>query len=64
MTRDGGQKVFEVVAGTARMRPVTTGGTRRELLVVTDGLAGSETLVVRPPESLVDGTAVNVKGGQ
>jgi RND family efflux transporter MFP subunit len=64
VTRDGGQKVFEVVAGTARMRPVTTGGTRRELLVVSDGLVGSETLVVRPPESLVDGTAVNVKGGQ
>lgn len=64
VTRDGGQKVFEVVAGTARVRPVTTSGTRRELLVVTDGLAGSETLVVRPPESLVDGTAVNVKGGQ
>jgi HlyD family secretion protein len=64
VTRDGGQRVFEVVAGTARVRPVTTSGTRRELLVVTDGLAGSETLVVRPPESLVDGTAVNVKGGQ
>jgi hypothetical protein len=31
---------------------------------VTDGLVGSETLVVRPPESLADGTAVNVKGGQ
>ena len=64
LTRDGAQKVFEVVAGTARMRPVTTSGTRRDLLVVTDGLVGSETLVVRPPESLVDGTAVNVKGGQ
>jgi len=64
LTRDGAQKVFEVVAGTARMRPVTTSGTRRDLLVVTDGLVGSETLVVRPPESLVDGTTVNVKGGQ
>jgi RND family efflux transporter MFP subunit len=64
VTRDGGQRVFEVVAGTARMRPVTTSGTRRELLVVTDGLVGSETLVVRPPESLVDGTAVNARGGQ
>jgi hypothetical protein len=64
VTRDGGQKVFEVVSDTARMRPVTTSGSRRELLIVTDGLVGSETLVVRPPESLVDGTAVNVKGGQ
>jgi HlyD family secretion protein len=64
VTRDGGQKVFEVVEGKAQMRSVTTGGTRRDLLIVTDGLVGSETLVVRPPESLADGTAVNVKGGQ
>ena len=64
VTREGGQKVFEVVEGKAQMRSVTTGGTRRDLLIVTDGLVGSETLVVRPPESLADGTAVNVKGGQ
>jgi RND family efflux transporter MFP subunit len=64
VTRDGGQKVFEVVDGKAQMRAVTTSGTRRDLLIVTDGLVGSETLVVRPPESLADGTAVNVKGGQ
>ena len=62
VTRDGGQKVFEVVDGKAQMRSVTTSGTRRDLLVVTDGLVGSETLVVRPPESLADGTAVNAKG--
>ena len=64
ITRDGGQKVFEVVEGKAQLRPVTTSGTRRDLLIVTDGLVGSETLVVRPPESLADGTAVNVKRGQ
>jgi len=64
VTREGGQKVFEVVGGKAEMRSVTTSGTRRDLLVVTDGLVGSETLVVRPPESLADGTAVNTKGGQ
>jgi multidrug efflux pump subunit AcrA (membrane-fusion protein) len=63
VTRNGGQKVFEVVDGKAQMRAVTTSGTRRDLLVVTDGLVGSETLVVRPPESLADGTAVNA-GGQ
>jgi len=63
VTRDGGQKVFEVLEGKARMRSVTTSGTRRDLLIVTDGLVGSETLVARPPETLVDGTAVNVKGG-
>ena len=64
ITRDGGQKVFEVVEGKAQLRPVRTSGTRRDLLIVTDGLVGSETLVVRPPESLADGTAVNVKRGQ
>ena len=64
VSRDGGQKVFEVIDGKAQMRSVTTGGTRRDLLIVTDGLVGSETLVLRPPESLADGTAVNVKGGQ
>ena len=64
VTRDGGQKVFEVVDGKAQMRPITTSGTRGDLLVVTDGLVGSETLIVRPPESLADGTAVNTKGGQ
>ncbi len=64
VTRDGGQKVFEVVDGKAQMRSVTTNGTRRDLLVVTDGLVGSERLVVRPPESLADGTIVNAKGGQ
>jgi HlyD family secretion protein len=64
VTRAGGQKVFEVVDGKAQMRSVTTSGTRRDLLVVSDGLVGSETLIVRPPESLADGTAVNTKGRQ
>ena len=61
VTRDGRQAVFEIVANTARLRPVSTGGTRRELLIVTDGLAGSEQLVARPPDSLTDGTPVAVK---
>jgi HlyD family secretion protein len=61
VTRDGRQAVFEIVANTARLRPVSTGGTRRELLVITDGLAGSEQLVARPPDSLTDGTPVAVK---
>ena len=53
VTRDGGQKVFEVVDGKRRLRPVTTSGTRHDLVIVTDGLAGSETLVVtsRPTRS-------------
>jgi HlyD family secretion protein len=62
VSRNGNQQVFEVVNGKAQMRPIKTSGTRRDLLIVTDGLVGSETLVARPPDSLADGTAVRVKG--
>jgi HlyD family secretion protein len=62
ISRNGSQQVFEVVNGKAQMRPIKTSGTRRDLLIVTDGLVGSETLVARPPDSLADGTAVRVKG--
>jgi multidrug efflux pump subunit AcrA (membrane-fusion protein) len=58
VTRDGAQQVFEIVDGRAHLRRITTSGTRRDLLVVTDGLAGSETLVARPPDSLTDGASV------
>jgi RND family efflux transporter MFP subunit len=64
VTRDGGQRVFELVNGKVQARPVTTGGTRRDMVIVTDGLAGSETLVARPPETLTDGTAVTPKGAR
>jgi RND family efflux transporter MFP subunit len=62
VSRNGSQQVFEVVDGKAQMRAVKTSGTRRDLLIVIDGLVGSETLVARPPDSLADGTAVRVKG--
>lgn len=61
VTRDGGPKVFEVVEGRARMRAITTGAVRADRVIVTDGLAGSETLVDRPAESLADGATVTVK---
>jgi RND family efflux transporter MFP subunit len=64
VTRDGGQRVFELVNGKAQARTVTTGGTRRDMLIVTDGLAGSETLVAHPPETLKDGAAVTPKGAR
>lgn len=63
VTREGGQTVFEIVNGVARARAITTGGTRRDLLIVTDGLAGTETLVARPPDSLSDGTRVKTAEG-
>jgi RND family efflux transporter MFP subunit len=61
VTRDGGTRVFEIVDGKARLRPVTTAGTRRGLVVVSDGLAGSETLVAQPADSLADGQSVRTK---
>jgi HlyD family secretion protein len=63
VTRDGGPRVFEIVDGRARLRPITTSGARRDLVVVTGGLAGSETLVARPADSLADGTAVISRTG-
>jgi len=61
VTRDGGPKVFEVVGDRVRMRTVTTGATRGDRVIVTDGLAGSETLVDKPAETLKDGDAVKKK---
>ncbi len=61
VTRDGGPKVFEIVEGKARMRPITTGATRNDTVVVTNGLAGSELLVSRPGDTLKDGASISVK---
>ena len=58
VTRDGRPRVFEVVSGKAQMRTVTTGASRGDRVIVTDGLAGTETLVDRPAETLSDGAAV------
>jgi hypothetical protein len=53
--------VFEVVEGTARRVPVTTGAARQDRVVVSAGLVGSETLVLNPPASLSDGDKVAVR---
>lgn len=63
VTREGRQTAFEIIDGIARVRPITTSGSRRDLLIVTDGLAGTETLVNRPPDSLTDGTRVKTSEG-
>ena len=62
VTRDGAQHVFEIVDGTARRQTITTSGTRQDRVVVSDGLAGSETLVLNPPEGLKDGDKVRIRG--
>ena len=60
VNRDG-SKVFEIVDGRAQMRAVTTGAIRGDRVIITDGLAGSETLVDKPAETLKDGAAVKTK---
>jgi multidrug efflux pump subunit AcrA (membrane-fusion protein) len=61
VTRGGAPHVFEIVDGTARLQAITTSGTRQDRVVVSDGLAGSETLVLNPPEGLKDGDKVRVR---
>lgn len=59
--RAGRSVVFEVRDGRARARNVVTGEDREGRVLVREGLSGSETLVVRPPETLEDGDPVRVK---
>ena len=59
VTRESKTYVFEVIDGAAKLTAVTTGSTRQDRVVVTDGLVGSETLVMNPPEGLKDGDRVS-----
>lgn len=61
ITRDGGPKVFQVVDGRAKLLSISTGQARRDQIVVTNGLGGSETIVVNPPAELNDGDKVAVR---
>jgi HlyD family secretion protein len=60
--REGKPVVFEVVGGRVRQLGVLTGPERQGQVVVKEGLRGTETLVVRPPDTLKDGDAVRSKG--
>ncbi len=61
-SRDGATFVFEIKDGKALRRAVDLGAERDGRRVIKAGLAGSETLVARPPETLNDGDSVKVKG--
>lgn len=61
-TRDGKTFVFVVQDGRARQVAVEVGRERQGLVVVQQGLSGSETLVARPTDTLQDGAAVRAKG--
>ncbi len=62
LNRDGRSLVFEVREGRARSRTIVVGFERSGQVIVKEGLAGGETLVSNPPETLKDGDAVKVKG--
>ena len=61
-TRNGKSVVFEV-RGDKRVYelPITTGNENQDQVIVKQGLAGSEKLVLRPAETLKTGDAVKVK---
>jgi RND family efflux transporter MFP subunit len=61
-SRDGRSIVFVVRDGRARSLAVVVGSERSGQVVVKEGLAGGETLVSNPPETLKDGDPVKVKG--
>ncbi len=61
VTRGGKSVVFQVEDNKVHQLPVITGADLRGGVIVTNGLAGSETLVSNPPEKLKDGDSVRVK---
>ena len=61
VSRDGRSVVFLVRDDKVQERLVVLGTARKGQVIVKDGLAGGETLVVRPPDGLSDGDAVRIK---
>jgi HlyD family secretion protein len=61
--RNGRSAVFVVQDGRARLQEVQTSDPGGDLLVVTQGLAGGESLVLNAPANLEDGARVRVAGG-
>jgi hypothetical protein len=61
-SRGGQSVVFLVREGKLVEKPVVLGTERRGQVIVKDGLAGGETLVVSPADGLKNGAAVRVKG--
>lgn len=60
--RNGKQVVFQVEDRKVRMIPVITGNDLNGQVIVKNGLVGSETLVLNPPQKLQEGDMVKVKG--
>jgi RND family efflux transporter MFP subunit len=61
-TRGGQAVVYLIREGKAVEKAVVLGTERRGQVIVKDGLAGGETLVLSPAEAVRNGVAVKVKG--
>ncbi len=62
VSRDGKTTVFLVRDGRAQARGVVLGTERQGQVIVENGLAGGETIVAKPGDTLKDGSPVRVKG--
>ena len=60
VAREGGDVAFVIEDGIARQRTLKLGRTLGDDREVLDGLAGGDSVVLDPPESLVDGAEVRV----
>jgi len=60
-TRDGKPVVFQIEDNKVHQLPVTTGADLHGQVIVISGLAGAETLVNNPPQTLKDGDKVKLK---
>ena len=60
----GGHVVFVVVDETVSRRRVRLGGTDGDKVIITDGLAAGDVIVVKGNEGLSDGSKVQILGSQ
>ena len=60
----GGHVVFVVMDETVSRRRVTLGGSDGDKVIITDGLAAGEVIVVKGNEGLSDGSKVQIPGSQ
>jgi HlyD family secretion protein len=58
--RNDGPAVYLVANGIVTARPVKLGGEGEKGIEITDGLAGTETLIIEPPPTIENGARVTV----
>ncbi len=62
LSKNGKQVVYVIEDNKAHEVAVVTGNELKGQIIIKSGLVGSETLVGNPPQKLVDGVAVKIKG--